>query len=343
MEKSNKFCLHLKKNKRVKSRNDFFQKTRNLLTHASSDIRAEALHNLYYYKNHDISDEVEMLTKDPSQQVKITAFEYLMKRSPENNNALINRFLADEDEEIRGAALVSIAKETRDNLTLKKKYEIENKIQVRLDALATNQDPKSKKHRTLNLIKAIGYANIPIFYPRLTTYLHSGDFEVLNHAIIAAGKTLSPVFIDDLIRLLAVRECKENAMNALVHFDKNIVDFLKTNVDEGEVDPESPKSDSFCSEKKIGAQRSIDFLFELFDYEDHVVRLEALRGLNFLRNNYPHLKFSKRNIVHEILKEAKLFKDTLSIFICSKLLLKKVKLLWRQEMEKAEKTMHEQV
>ncbi len=290
----------------------FFQKTRNLLTHVSSDVRAEALHNLYYYKNHDISDEVEMLTKDSSQKIKIAAFEYLMKRSPENNNALINRFLADEDEEIKGAALVSMAKETRDNLTLKKKYEIENKIQIRLDALATNQDPESKKHRKLNLIKAIGYANIPTFYPRLTTYLHSEDLEVLNHAIIAAGKTLSPEFIDDLIRLLAVRECKENAMNALVHFDKNIVDFLKRNVEEGEVGIESLRVIPAVV-KKIGAQRSIDFLFELFDYDDHVVRLEALRGLNLLRNNYPHLKFSKRNIVHEILKEAKLFQDTLSV------------------------------
>lgn len=290
----------------------FFEKTQKLLTHESDAVRTAALHNLYYYKNHDISKEVEKLTKDPMQKVKIAAFEYLMKRSPEDNTGLIKRYLSEEDDKVRGAALVSIAKETSDNPNLKKRYEVEKVIQQRLDTLPTIQDEVSRKYRTLSLLKAIGYARIPSFYSFLKASLHDEDTEVINHAIIAAGKTLSPMFIDDLIRLLAVKECNDNATAALFHFGKSIVNVLRKNIHQGEIGLESLRKVPSVV-KQIEAQRSVDFLFELFDYDDQIVRLEALRGLNMLRNNFPHLRFSKRSIVHKVLAEANLFQDTLSV------------------------------
>jgi len=44
-----------------------------------------------------------------------------------------------------------------------------------------------------------------------------------------------------------------------------------------------------------------------------MVRQESLRGLNTLSNNYPNLKFSQESVVHQILNEAQLYQNTLSI------------------------------
>ena len=60
-------------------------------------------------------------------------------------------------------------------------------------------------------------------------------------------------------------------------------------------------------------QSAVQFLFSLLDYEDLVVRLEALRSLNTLKNRFPHLKFQKKDLLQQILEEAKLYQNTLSV------------------------------
>ncbi len=290
----------------------FFESTRKLLQHESSEVRASALQSLYFYSNHNISEEVKKMTNDPFQKVKIAAFEYLIQRSPENKVQLINQYLEDKDEKIKGAALVSVAKETRGNFVQQKQFGLEKKIQEQLNMLPHISNDEVKTQRRLSVIKAIGYANVPTFFSYLKTVLWDGNKEIVNDAIIAAGKTLNPVFIEDLIRLLANAEQKEQAILALNNFGESIVTTLKNKFQDGEIGLESLRVIPSVV-KKNGTQEAVDFLFELFDYDDHVVRLEALRGLNMLRNNFPYLKFSKKDIVHSILTEATLFQDTLSV------------------------------
>ncbi|MFK7774303.1 MAG: Npt1/Npt2 family nucleotide transporter [Saprospiraceae bacterium] len=290
----------------------FFESTQKLLQHESSDIRTAALQSLYFYSKHNISEEVKKMTNDPFQKVKIAAFEYLIQRSPENKVHLINQYLEDKDDKIKGAALVSVAKETRGNLTQQNQFGLEKRIQEQLNMLPHISNLEIRNHRRLGVIKAIGYANIPTFFSYLKTALWDESKEVNKHAILAAGKTLSPVFIEDLIRLLANVEQKESTILALNNYGKSIVITLKNKFQDGDIGLESLRVVPSVI-KKNGTQEAVDFLFELFDYDDHVVRLEAVRGLNMLRNNFPYLKFSKKNIVHSILDEANLFQDTLSV------------------------------
>jgi len=288
----------------------FFDKTRLLLNHSSRDVRTEALHNLYYYPQ-DISAQVERLTRDESQKVKIAAFEYLMRHSLEDKITLINRYLEEKDDKISGAALVSIAKETRNNSKLKQQLGVEKIIRAKLDAISRVNHPVTKKNRTLSLLKAIGYANIPSFYSTLTNGLMDDDPEIINHSIIAAGKTLSPIFIDDLIGLLAIKKFKNNAIQALVNYGRAIVDLFKQKLKEDTLKIKNLRVVPSVV-KQVGAQRSVNFLFELFDHPDHVVQLEALRGLNLLHNQHPHLKFNKKNTKNIILIETRNFQHTLS-------------------------------
>jgi hypothetical protein len=51
--------------------------------------------------------------KDPDQYVKSAAFEYLVVHAPGSQHELFLKYLLDKDYQVRGAALVSFAVESR--------------------------------------------------------------------------------------------------------------------------------------------------------------------------------------------------------------------------------------
>ena len=135
---------------------------------------------------------------------------------------------------------------------------------------------------------------------------------MVKQAITSAGYTLSTKFIDPLIQFLSKKETQGTARNALTNYGKGIVNILRNIIQQPEIPLETIRVIPSIV-KKIGAQRSVNFLFELFEYDDLVIRQESLRGLNTLRNNYPHLKFSQESVVYQILNEAQLYQNMLSI------------------------------
>jgi AAA family ATP:ADP antiporter len=290
----------------------FFDSVRKLLQHPSSEVRAEALATLYFYKKHPILAEVEPLINDPSQKVKIQAFEYLIQHSPTNRVTLMNQYLRDEDYRVRGAALVTLARETGDNPRMKAAFSLTKRIVEYLERLPFIKDPEEERSEKIAVLKAIGYANIPDFHERLPAFFKDPNPEVVKHAILSAGKTLSPAFIDRIAGFLAKEQYRNTASEALAFYDKAIIGELNRITKTPGIDIAIVRA--FPSVvKKIGSQQSVDFLFDLFDHEDSVVRQEALRGLNVLRNSHPHLKFDKKEIVRRILREANLYQDTLSV------------------------------
>lgn len=289
-----------------------FESIKKLIKHPSGEVRVKALRNLCFYENHDISEEVKTLTHDKLQKVKIAAFEYLIQHETEDKEVLLQQYITHPDYRISGAAIVSLAKETKNNPKLKRIFDLEKIIQNVLDEIPIIQDAAQKKHQKISMLKAIGYADLPELNPAIEQLFSEEDLDVVKQAITSAGHTMSTKFVNPLIQFLSKKEVQGTARNALIHYGKGIINILKDIARQPETPLETLRVIPSIV-KKIGAQRSVNFLFELFGYDDLVIRQEALRGLNTLRNNYPHLKFSKKSIVHQILNEAQLYQNTLSV------------------------------
>ena len=65
--------------------------------------------------------------------------------------------------------------------------------------------------------------------------------------------------------------------------------------------------------ERIDSQMAVDCMLDLLDHEDLSVHLEALRSLNNMKIQYPHLRFQKKAIMQRIMEEVRLYQNTLSV------------------------------
>lgn len=282
-----------------------------LIGHPSPIIRAEALQCLYFFKTRGIAEKVLPLIHDPDQQVKSAAFDYLIANSPENRNEFLTKYLQDKDYKVRGAAIVSLAMETRNNPDLKLKFDLEGRVQKRIDSLVGLTDTDEIKFRKITTLRAIAQANLPNYYSTIADFLKDEDPDVVRQAITSAGNTLSPDFIPIISAYLSQDVYKETAKAALLNYGPAMVDNFNLII----------KSNSWNMElmqyipsivEKIGSQPSVELLFSLLDHTDISMKMEALRSLNNLKIHNPQLRFHQKDVIRRILDEAHLYLETLA-------------------------------
>ena len=284
-----------------------------LLKHPIGQIRAAALGNLYFLKKQRIPEIVEKMIYDPEQDVKIKAFDYLIEHSPENLIVLMNQYLDDVDAAISNAALVSLAIETRDNPVFKAQFQLERRIEEKLAHLYTLENPEQRKFNKLTILKAIGHASIPRQLLIIEQFFKDNDPDVKNQALLAAGQTLNPHFINLLVDFLGQVPHQESAAIALANYGVSILPILY-NIARDESTPKAILYNMPLVMQRIGKQKSVEILFEMMGLGDSTVRLSALRALNEMKTTFPYLEYYHKNIIPEILEEAKLFQKTLSVF-----------------------------
>ncbi|GJM32617.1 MAG: hypothetical protein DHS20C18_16180 [Saprospiraceae bacterium] len=289
-----------------------FESARLLLKHPSPDIKAAALQTLYYFKNQTVYEEARQMIHDPSQKVKIAAFEYLIEHKSEDVVELMERFLNDPNEKVSSAALVSLAKETRDNFVLKTRINLEESIGKRIQQLEKIQVDNLKSFQHIGLLKAIGYSDLPLFYPFIRASFSHKNKGIVKQSILAAGNTLNATFISPIINYLEVEKLNGAAKQALIVYGQGIIPelikYAQDHPDEVKIIKHFP-----AILEHFPIQPAVDFLFKLLDWEDGSVRLTALVSLNNLKSKATHLNFHPRDIIIRIMEEAQLFQNTLSI------------------------------
>lgn len=288
-----------------------FNHISSLLNHNSGKIRAEALRNLYFYRNKPFIDTVNKMIADPVQEVKIAAFEYLLEHNPDNHVELMQQYLMDADYQVGGAALLSLAGEIRDNPELKKQYELRRVIAQKIDELQEEIDDDKRKFNTKILLEAIGKGHISSMFSFIEKGLYATDVMIINSAIIAAGLSGSAEFIDKLISFIPNPQFSQSATNALAQYGTEILIILQSEI-KNQVNKEIHRKIPLIVEH-IESQKSVKFLFGLLDSEDFQVRNEALKSLNNLKTNFPFLHFDKKLVIRRIFDEVRIIHDTLSV------------------------------
>lgn len=289
-----------------------FENVCNLIDHPSGLVRAEALVCLYYFNIRENVAKILPLINDPDQQVKIAAFDYLITHSRDKRDELLWKYLHEKDYRVRGAALVSLALETRNNPNLKLTFDLEGRIDKKIKSLGGLKDPDELKFRKLNILKAIGHANLPGYYHTIIDFMVDEDPEIVSQAIMSAGNTMSPDFINEISLFLSQDRYKETARTALLNYGSSIVDTFAEIIRNETWSIELIYSIPSIIEK-IGTQQSAELLFQLLDHHDIGLKMEALRSLNNLKVNHPQLRFHHKDVIRRILEEAHLYTETLAV------------------------------
>ena len=283
----------------------------NLLKHESSNVRAEALRNLYFYNNKTIYNDVSLMINDQNQDVKIRAFEYLLTHNKQDKFILINKYLIDSDYQISGAALLSLANEVRNNPELKNQYELRQLIGKKIEALATEQDVEIEKFNTKTILEAIGRGHISSYFWFIDKCFENTDPEIISATIKAAGFSMAENFVDKLLNLINNSLYEKDVAEALPQYGVEILSFLEKELNDVSKHETHRKIPAII--QNIESQQSVRILFRLLDSEDFQVRNEALNSLNKLKKNFPFLNFDKNQVIRRILNEARIIQDTLSV------------------------------
>lgn len=281
-----------------------------LLGKSSDRIDEEVIKNLYHYKKSDLLSEIEPFSHHENEEVRIAAFEYLV-RHDKDQERFIQKYLNQPNYKIRGAALVSLANESRKNPALARKFKLVRHIQHNLNLLPNITDTEEYEFRKITTIKAISRGRVERLYPELLDSFTDKNLTVAKHAIQESSETLDHYFIVPLFQLMHNTHTRTIVRKALAHYGGDFVHEVEQLIHTGRVDVALTRQVPSII-KRIGLPQSVDLLFDLVDEEDFVVRQEAIRGLNHLKNHYVNLRFENEKIEVQIARETHLYQQTLS-------------------------------
>ena len=290
-----------------------FSSIQSHLKHPSGKVREAALNNLYHYRSPMIIDEIKAMLSDNELGVKIKVMEYLIARSsPDERVALVKEFIENSDPGTSSTALVTLAIQSKNNLEWQRIFQIRDRISEKIIQLDQMAEGVLKNAYLLNIIAAIGHARIEDFYSFLKEHFTNEDKKVVSQTIIAAGNSINPLFIPQLLENLLNNDQRNHSATALANYGEGLIKSLEEIVSNVNTDIELVRRVPLVVER-IGFQASIDFLFKLLSFEDVRVRLEALRSMNKLKIEYPFLKINNKSVVKLITKEANLYLKTLAV------------------------------
>lgn len=291
---------------------NYREPVKRLLDHPEPVVRVAAIEHLSHYRDDELPHTMEAFLEDEEIDVRIAAMDYLLQQQPDRIGELVDRFLGDPNYHIQGAAVLLLAEHTRGRLDRKWRELLAQKIGELSDYLIDIEKPEEAEFWRLTLLKAMGKASLPEFYPYLFMALHEEDGEqAALVAITAAGETLSEEFIDPLLELLPRKQYKAAARAALANYGPAIYTEINRRIRQEQLSlpvlREVPRIYAQLQDRRV-----VPALIRLLDYPNAVVSLEALRVLNEKKVENPHLKFQRKQTLQRIRNAAHLCQDTLS-------------------------------
>ncbi|NND34122.1 MAG: hypothetical protein HKN76_16160 [Saprospiraceae bacterium] len=288
-----------------------------LLGHPSDRIKEYAIRNLYLYKESSLLDQMNQLTQHPAQGVKVAAFAYLINHAGDKAHDLLEMAINGVNDRIKFAAYIAMAEESRDNLVLKRKFQLQKLLDKEFKDLEGSRKTAEKTGRKIALLKAAGLSKISSLFPMIEQSFSDPHPRVAGEALLAAGQTLHPHFIPVLIAALGDDGKTVYAQKALINFGEEIVGVL------WQYTKEYSENSTIIQRipgivEHFETQAAADLLFQLLKVDDEKIRLAALRSLNKLQIKHKFIRFQDKKVLPHIREETQMYRDTLSVFYVQK-------------------------
>lgn len=283
----------------------------NLLKHPSNAVKTAVLQNLFFLNEGSIILEVQSLLQTEDDAVVMAALEYLLLHADRNETIVFDKYLDDSNEYIAGAALICLAKESRDNSFLKARYHLYKRIEQKASQI--EQLPENEQEKEFaELVAIIGWADYKKRYETILQGIQSSNIALQKTAIQAAGNTLNGFFVESLLQLLTNKTLKPTVQEALVNYGTSMISKLHTKLMQPDVSIDIKRNIPSVLEA-FKSQAAVDVLFEIFVVSDDLtIRLRCIQALLRLKSTNALLYFNKHKVAKLILDECKLYDYTLN-------------------------------
>lgn len=280
-----------------------------LLASSSDQIKVAAIRNLFYFSKPELLAILEPYSHHENEDVRIAAFEYLVNHDTDQE-AFIQKYLHQPNYKIRGAALISLAGESINNAALAEKFKLVRLIQHNLDLLPKITDVQEYEFRKITTIKAICRGRVSNLYPEIIGSLQDHNLTIARHTIEESSQTLDTYFMLPIFKLMKDTVHRQTASNALILYQDEFTNEIEKLMQNGKLEEDLTRQVPGII-KHIGTTKSVAFLLALINEDDFVVRQEALRGLNHLKNTFSDLSFDEVKVEAHIARELQLYEQTL--------------------------------
>ena len=283
-----------------------------LLKHPSSEIKVQILKMLLGYDDPNLISEIELLTNDESQNVRVEAIRYLLRKS-DNKIESISRFLESNEYQIVSSTLIAAAMEIQQDKDLKMKINFRELFENNYQKYLIDEDDPKIQFMKTNAAEVIGISNDPDIYSYLNILLNDSSLKIVQAAIISAGKTRAKEFVPMLIRHLNTKIARKYAREALSEFGEDIIDDLVSHMKNAR-ESVNIRFGIVKVLAMIGSQKSVDALIENLKMDDLILRYQTLKALNKLKVNFPILEFDQKAIDNKIMEETRNYYKIITIF-----------------------------
>jgi AAA family ATP:ADP antiporter len=284
----------------------------NLLKHPSADIKVRVLQMLQGYEDTISIPEIEALTKNKSQDIRVGSIKYLLNKSA-NKMDILNRFLDSEDYRVIGSALIAAARELQEDRDLKEEINFKELFDRNLKKYLTHKDDPETQLIKLNAAEIIGISNDPDLYSYLDFLLNDSSSKVIQAAIISSGKIRRKEFLPALINHLNTKGIRKYTREALSKFGEDIIDDLVAHM-KNDQESLNLRFGIIKVLAMIGSQQSVNALIENLKQDDLAIRYQTLKSLNKLKVNFPILDFDEKLIDDNLMEETKNYYKIFTIF-----------------------------
>ena len=284
----------------------------NLFDHPSKEVKVLAVIESNKYNDKKtlskIKDLIENCTLD---RVVYEAMDYLLTHSEGSNSEVFNFYLDHKKPYLSNIALVCLAKASKRNETLQSKYDIEKRIETRINEYKGKSiGVNIRKEDIISLLATIGFYGKEKYFHYIIDNLNNEDELVKTYAIRSAGLTHYEPFIDLLIPIIKEEKYKDEVIEALQGYGESIVDLLyKKNEDEVFNDEVRGSIPKIINEFKT--KKSIIVLLNLLKNKDVLVRLNAAESLEGFKTSSHKIHIRAERLKNVFFDECEYFKNTI--------------------------------
>ena len=257
---------------------------------------------------------------------------------PERWQPMLQQMVEDSDPDVRAKAIVALAKVRRQDATNLARELLAGDLttphvaisaaivlissgraddirtaEATLSRLTSDPDETSTRVRR-DVAQAIRQIDSPRVRHLLVPLLHDSDPAVAEEAMRSVGSAqpLDELFVPTLVSLLSNSRLKSGARDALVRYGEPVLDMLShVAADTGE-DPRVRRHIP-ATIARIPSQRSMDLLVSLLDNPDHLLRDNAISGMEALRQRQQGLTCAPDRIDSMLMSETRSYFEYLTL------------------------------
>ncbi len=283
-----------------------------LLDHPSNRVKSAAIREIYHFKYGTATDKmVDILQNEKDDEVVFEAMNYvLFHTSVRKDSSVFLSYLDSEKDYIKNAALLCLAKASRQNKAIARKFHLEDRVEAQIEEFTAFEN-EHRKEEISELLVTIGISRISKYYYFIDKYLDGENQFILTYAIMAAGRTMDATYVPKLLKLLKNDKHRQNCVKSLTNFGEGlseiILDLLESMKFDDSVKLHIPEIIEGFETKETG-----QVLVQLLGSKDQKVRHAAAKSLSLIEDKLFRFKVPKKMLNDFISKECEDLTNTLA-------------------------------